>query len=257
MTGTKTTSMGRTQAAAALAGVELFAGLGPALLDALAAAAVPRSYPKGSLLFAEGDPGSSLMVLTGGSVSIFRTSAAGDRAVLAMLRPPDVLGELALIDGAPRSASAEATTDTSALLLGRDAFLSLIRAQPALVDPLLRHLGAMVRRLSDQTADYVFLDLAGRVAKLLVRMAVTDRRRGGPPAVELTQGRLAEMVGGSRQSVNQVLGSFATRGLVRVEGRRILVTNEAALRRRAALPPDPEQPAPVPRAANAPLRLPG
>jgi CRP-like cAMP-binding protein len=236
MTGVKTTGMSQADATKVLAGVELFAGLGPPVLSALAAAAVPRSYPKGSLLFTEGDQGGSLLVLTSGAVTIFRTSSAGDRAVLAVLRPPEVLGELALLDGAPRSASAEAMSATTVLSVGRDAFLGLIRAQPALLDPLLRHLGAMVRRLSDQTTDYVFLDLAGRVAKVLIRLADAELPTPRPPTVEVTQGRLAEMAGGSRQSVNQVLGAFATRGLVRIEGRRILIMNTAALRRRAGLP---------------------
>jgi CRP-like cAMP-binding protein len=257
MAGAKAWS--RADVVRVLSTVELFAGLGPTVLDSLAGVAVPRSYPKGALLFAEGDPGSSLHVITTGAVTICRTAPTGERAVLTVLRPPDVLGELAIIDGAPRSATAEALSPTTTLSVGRDAFLALLRAQPALVDPLLRHLGEMVRRLSDQTADHVFLDLAGRVAKVLMRLA--GPRRGGPPVVEFTQGRLAEMAGGSRQSVNQVLGAFATRGLVRVDGRRIVITDEAGLRRRAGLPPaeagagvrPPQQrPPTVP-----PLRVPG
>lgn len=226
----------------ALSAVELFAGLGDTVLDQLAVTAVPRSYGRGRLMFSEGDPGTSLLVVTAGAVTIFRSSRGGERAVLTVLRPPEVLGELALIDGAPRSASAEATEPTEALLVARDSFLALLHAQPALVDPMLRHLGAMVRRLSDQAADHVFLDLGGRVAKVLVRLSAAEPTRGGGPGpaaatrvVELSQSRLAEMAGGSRQSVNQVLGVFATRGLVRVENRRVVIQDLDGLSRRAGM----------------------
>ncbi len=246
--------MTRAEVLRALADVELFAGLGPAVLEDLATTAVPRSYPRGSLLFAEGDPGGSLLALTSGAVTVFRTASSGERAVLTVLHPPQVLGELALIDGAPRSAGAEAVLATTALSVGRDSFLNLVRQQPALIDPLLRHLGAMVRRLTDQTTDHVFLDLAGRVAKVLLRMLDGAQ---APVPIETTQGRLAEMAGGSRQSVNQVLGSFTARGLVRVEGRRILVTDLAGLRRRAGLPvedPPRQRPGPAPAVARRLVR---
>ncbi len=228
---------GRAGIASALASVELFAGLGDAVVDALAGVAVPRRFGKGALLFSEGDPGGSLLVVTEGAICIFRSSLSGERAVLTVLRPLDVLGEMALLDGAPRSASAEAIAPTTVLALRRESFLNLLHSQPSLVEPLVRHLGAMIRRLSEQTADHVFLDLGGRVAKALLRLAEGAPQRESRQIVTLSQGRLAEMVGGSRQSVNQVLGGLAERGIVRVEGRRIVLLDDAALRRRAGLPP--------------------
>jgi CRP/FNR family transcriptional regulator, cyclic AMP receptor protein len=229
----------RTDAVAALAGVGIFSRLGPAVLERLAASAIPRSYPRGALIFSEGDPGNSLLVLTSGAVTIFRSSAAGERMVLNVMRPPEIMGELALLDRAPRSASAEAMQPTTALAVSRDTFLAVLHQQPAVLDPLLQHLGSMIRRLSDQTADHVFLDLAGRLAKALLREADSLPSRSEHPVIELTQTRLAEMAGGSRQSVNQVLGGFADRGLLRIEGRRIVLTNMPALRRRAGLSGSP------------------
>jgi len=217
-----------------LAGVELFAGLDPEARAALAATATLRSYRRGQVLFLEDDPGDALLVLRSGAVSVFRTAPSGERAMLAVLRPPEVLGEVSLLDGAPRSASAEALEDTSALALSRQAFLGLVHAHPRILDAVLRSFGALVRRLTEQTADHVFLDLPGRVAKALVRLAAA----GGPVAeVDLTQTQLAEMAGGSRQSVNQAIGTFAARGWLHTEGRRIVVTDLAALRRRAGLGP--------------------
>jgi CRP-like cAMP-binding protein len=219
----------------ALRQVELFSGLDDAVLGQITSMARPREFDRGELLFVEGDTADALLVLLRGSVTVFRTSPDGERAALTVLEPPDVIGEIALLDGAPRSASVEATEPTTVLALSRQEFFALLRHQPAVLEPLMRQLGTMVRRLTEQAADHVFLDLAGRVAKSLLRLASP----GSPPVVAITQSRLAEMSGGTRQSVNQVLGGFAQRGLVHLEGRRVLLTDVPGLRRRAHLPPEP------------------
>lgn len=217
----------------ALTGVEMFAGLDPEARERVITAAVPRTWRKGQLLFLEGDPGDALIILQRGAVAVFRSAPTGERAMLSVLRPPDVLGEVSLLDASTRSASAEAIEDTAALALSRAAFLDLVHTQPRILDAVLRSLGTLIRRLTEQNADFVFLDLPGRVAKTLVRLA------GPNPApmvtIDLNQSQLAELVGGSRQSVNQAIGSFAGRGWLRTEGRRIVVTDVAALRRRAGL----------------------
>ena len=217
----------------ALTGVEMFAGLEPEVRQRVLAAAVPRSYRKGQLLFVENDPGESLIILRRGAVAIFRTASTGERAVLSVMRPPTVLGEVSLLDGSARSASAEAIEDTTALALSRQAFMELVHVNPRILDAVMRSLGALIRRLTDQNADHVFLDLPGRVAKTLVRLA--GDTQAPMITIELNQSQLAEMAGGSRQSVNQAIGSFANRGWLRTEGRRIVITDLAALRRRAGM----------------------
>jgi CRP-like cAMP-binding protein len=217
----------------ALSGLEMFAGLEPEVRQRVIAAAVPRTYRKGQLLFMENDPGESLIVLRRGAVAVFRTAPTGERAVLTVVRPPEVLGEVSLLDGSPRSASAEAIEDCSALALSRSAFLELVHSNPRILDAVMRSLGMLIRRLTEQTADHVFLDLPGRVAKTLVRLAGDNQ--APMITIELNQSQLAEMAGGSRQSVNQAIGSFASRGWLRTEGRRIVVTDLAALRRRAGM----------------------
>ncbi|MFL6077127.1 MAG: Crp/Fnr family transcriptional regulator, partial [Mycobacteriales bacterium] len=128
-----------------------------------------------------------------------------------VVRAPDVLGEVALLDRSPRSASIEALEDITALALSRQAFIELAYRNPKVLDTVLAALGALVRRLTDQTADHVFLDLPGRVAKALVRLAEHSEDH----TVELTQSQLADMVGGSRQSVNQALSAFAAQDTYR------------------------------------------
>jgi CRP/FNR family cyclic AMP-dependent transcriptional regulator len=218
----------------ALTGVEMFAGLEQEARQRVIAAAVPCTYRKGQVLFEQDDPGDSLIVLKRGTVHVFRTSPSGERALLNVLHPPQVLGEVSLLDGSNRSASAEAVEDCVALALSRDAFLDLVHSNPAILDAVMRSLGGLIRRLTDQNADYVFLDLPGRVAKALVRLAGDSS--AAIVTIDLNQSQLAEMTGGSRQSVNQAIGSFATRGWLRTEGRRIVVTDLTALRRRAGVP---------------------
>jgi CRP/FNR family transcriptional regulator, cyclic AMP receptor protein len=200
--------------------------------------AVERSYRRGQLIFGEGDPGDSLFVVTEGLVKVFVTSEDGDEMVLVTLRSGDTFGELALIDGGVRSASAEALEPTKVMVLTRPTLLQIMADQPGLAESLLRALGTVLRRLTEQAADLVFLDLHGRVAKLLVALG-DERGRARDDAVELdlhmTQTDLAAMVGGSRQSVNQILRSFERRGYLEFHGRTVVIKRSEELRRRAGL----------------------
>ena len=144
---------------------------------------------------------------------------------------------------APRSASAEALEDTDLLALPRTEFLRLLAEEPRLVQGVLRELGRMIRRLTEQLTDATLLDLPARVAKTLVRL-VEVRRSVDPaalPVISLSQGKVAELAGGSRQSVNGALSTLAQRGLIRIDGRRIIVVDMPGLRARAGLAPPASQ----------------
>jgi CRP-like cAMP-binding protein len=175
-------------------------------------------------------------VLAEGRVKVIFVSPDGDEMILATLRPPETFGELALIDGGPRSASIQTLEPTAALILARTTVLELMSRQPRVTDVVLRCLGGLVRRMIAQATDLVFLDLHGRVAKLLLRLvADTAADQGGMPSLDLkmTQSDLAAMVGGSRQSVNQILRQFERRGYLHVAGHRLIIKDIDALRRRA------------------------
>jgi CRP-like cAMP-binding protein len=224
------------QIVAALRQVELFSAIDDGVLMQIAAVARPRDYDRGELLFVEGEQGDALLVLVTGSVTVFRTSADGERAALTVLEPPEVLGEIALLDGAPRSASVEATEPTTVLALSRAEFFSLLRSQPTVLEPLMRQLGQMVRRLTEQAADHVFLDLAGRVAKALLQLARQfGSQESGLLRVthDLTQEEIAQLVGASRETVNKALADFAHRGWLRLEGKSVLILEPERLARRA------------------------
>lgn len=216
----------------------LFGGLPGDLLESLAAACVHRVYPRDQYLWYQGDPGDRLVVVAAGLVKVVVHSEGGDQIVLAALGPPEVLGELALIDEGPRSASVVAAEETSVLMIQRTVLLRLMRQDTALLEAMLRSIGALLRRLTEQTADLVFLDLGGRVAKLLLRLADEHGRRADGSTVldrRLNQTDLAQMVGASRPAVNRILQSFVSRGFVSIDGHAIVLRDQAALRRRAGM----------------------
>jgi CRP/FNR family cyclic AMP-dependent transcriptional regulator len=224
-------------AATLLAKTNLFENLDDVARQSLAEVSVDRSYKKGHLIFHQGDLGEALFIVVQGHVKVFVTSEDGDEMVLVTLGPSDVFGELAIIDGGPRSASAEALEPTKVLALTRTVLLEVLRKHPQSTDALLRSLGSLVRRLTEQASDLVFLDLYGRVAKLLLGFAERESPHDGEVALDLhvTQTDLAAMVGGSRQSVNQILHAFERRGYLELKGRKVILRRPDELRRRAGL----------------------
>jgi CRP/FNR family transcriptional regulator, cyclic AMP receptor protein len=230
--------MNAEAAAGLLGSTDLFKNLDPPVLDQLARSVTFRNYRRGHLIFAQGEPGDSLFVISEGLVKVFVTSEEGEDMVLVTLRPPETFGELALIDGGLRSASAEALEPTTTLTLSRGTLIELLQRHPNLAQALLSSLGGLVRRLTEQAADLVFLDLHGRVAKLLLALAEERGRHEGEEVLldlQVTQGDLAAMVGGSRQSVNHILHAFQRRGYLEIEGRRIALKDLRALAKRAGL----------------------
>lgn len=219
-----------------LSQVPLFSGLKRETIEAIAAGAVPRRFEKNEAVFHQGDPGEALYVVAEGVVKVFVISEDGDEMVLATIGPPDSFGELAVIDHGPRSASARAIEPTTLLAFSRDVFFSLLQEHSQLSHAMFEQLGGLLRRALDQAADLIFLDLQGRVAKLLLTLA-DDKGEGTDEGVwldlKMTQGTLAAMVGGSRPSVNQILKGFEFRGYIELQGKRILIKEPDKLRKRA------------------------
>lgn len=154
-------------------------------------------------------------------------SELGQEALVALMRPGEFFGELALFDGSPRSATATALEDTEAALLSRDDFLAFLGSNPAAVRLVLEALARTIRRLSDRVEDLTFLDVPSRVAKYLLDLA----HASGKPTLELnlTQDELAAFTGASRVSVNRVLGDLERREMISVRRRRIAIRDPERL----------------------------
>ena len=202
-------------------------------LQAIARTLRARRFRRGEVLFHEGDPGDALFVVASGAVKVVVPSEDGEEAILATLRRGDFLGELALLDGAPRSASAIALEATETLALPRDQFRALVASEPAIRDALLASVAAELRRLTTHVAELHFLDLTGRLASRLTRLAEEhgERQPNGEIRLDapLTQTDLAAMIGATRQSVNKLLGEFEADGLLRMERDSIVVPDLARL----------------------------
>lgn len=220
---------------AALRRITLFAGLSDAALIALAARARVRRYRKGEVLFHRDDPGTSLFLVESGRVKISTFSSEGKEAVFTVHGPGEAFGELALLDGAPRSATATALEPSRLLAVDRASFVAFLREQPDAALVLLSELTARVRRLSSQVEDLMFLDIPGRLARTLLRLGDQYGRRterGVEIDLQLTQTELGGMVGATRVSVNRLLHWFEECGLIGMDERRIVLIKPDALKAR-------------------------
>jgi CRP/FNR family transcriptional regulator, cyclic AMP receptor protein len=222
------------QIAALLAKTELFGVLGEDTLERVAGRVRVRTVDRGQTIFVQDEPGDRMFVLAEGAVKLVVRSAQGEVVELARHGPPAAFGEVALLDGGPRSATAEALERSVLLVVTRDDLIELLRADVHVVDAVLRSLGAMVRHADRLAGDLVFLDLQGRVARRLLELAGAGADAGGSPRTgRITQTELANMVGGSRQSVNLALRTLEERGCIRLVGLSIELLDPDELRRRA------------------------
>lgn len=194
-----------------------------------------RRFRRNEVIFHQGDPGDSLHIVASGAVKILLPSAEGEEAIIATLRPGDFFGELSLLDGVPRSATAAALEPTETLVLPRATFHELVEREPELREALLAGLTGELRRLTGHVAELHFLDLAGRLAMRLTRLA-QEAQPNARGEIRLdwpyTQSDLAAMIGGTRQSVNKLLSSLVDDGLVRIERETLVISDVDELARR-------------------------
>jgi CRP/FNR family transcriptional regulator, cyclic AMP receptor protein len=215
--------------AAVLARTELFQGIDEATQRRIAGHVAERVVERGQCVFIQGEPGDRMYVLAEGAVKLYVSSRDGGIVELVRHQPPAAFGEVALLDGGPRTASAQAVERSVLLVVTRPELLRLLRSDEKLAEALLRILGAMVRRTTRQVSDLAFLSLQGRVAAKLLDLA----EPGQDLTRRITQVELATMVGGARQTVNQALRSLEARGFIRANGRSFEILDREQLRRLA------------------------
>ena len=213
--------------AGVLARTELFGGIDGAARRRIAEHVAERVVERGQCVFVQDEPGDRMYVLAEGAVKLFVASRDGGIVELVRHRPPATFGEVALLDGGPRSASAEAVERSTLLVVTRAELLRLLRAEDQVAEALLRTLGTIVRRTTRQVSDLVFLDLQGRIARQLLALA-TDGD-GMARTRRVTQAELASMVSGARQTVNQALRSLESRGYIQADGRSFEILDRRRL----------------------------
>ncbi len=215
--------------AAYLDQVELFAGLEPAQLEALARGAQLRVFPRGAVVVNAGDEAHGLFVVQRGSLKVFLMDEGGRELTLSIHGPGEYFGELALLDEAPRSASVMALERCELLHIARPAFLALIGASPECMQALLRNLVRRIRALTDNVHALALEDVFGRIHRLLESLAVPQ---GEHWIVEprLTQQEIANLVGASREMVNRIVRDLVVGGYVSIEPHRIVIRRKLPAR---------------------------
>jgi len=214
----------------ALAGHFLLSQLGEDALDRLADVAHLRRLSRGQVLFVAGEPSDALHVVARGRLRVLVTSARGDELVLGLVGPGEAVGDLAMLDGGPRSADVDAVEDTELAVLPAEPVREILLQHPAVLLGLAQELAGDVRRLTGRASDLVFLDLRRRLAKLLLDQAAAS---GDDSTADLglSQSGVAARVGTTRQSLNRAMGELARRGWIRVDGQRVHLLDRTALGR--------------------------
>jgi CRP/FNR family transcriptional regulator len=212
--------------------VPLFAGCTRDELAALASGARRRRHRRGECIFREGDPETSLCLVERGWVKRRVESPEGRERILGFLGPGEVFGELSVLDGQSWTADVVAQEDCVVVYLTREAVASVMQHHPEATLRLLQLLGRRLRTADLQIRDGAFLDVRGRLARVLLELGQDGERPGGPVLhPHLRQEELAHVIGATRESVNRWLGWFERIGAIRRSKDRITLLDRDRLRR--------------------------
>jgi CRP-like cAMP-binding protein len=212
--------------------VSIFSELDARELDALLQITVTKTLRADEVFFRKGSEGTNAFIVTRGRLKITTSGEDGREFVLQIIGPGDVLGELALLDRSPRSATVVAVEPSELLVIQRRDFLPFLKRHPAVAVKLLEELGGRVRRLSDLLEDTVFLGLGARLAKKLLVLAVSFGREvqnGIRVDLKLSQQELGEMVGMTRESINKQIRSWTKEGVLSMQKGFITIHKEEVL----------------------------
>ena len=215
----------------------LLAPLRPDERERVLAAARPRRYARGEVVFHEGDPGESLHLVQSGRFAVRVVAPSGDTATLSVLVPGAAFGELALLrESHDRTATIVALEASSTLVLSRQDFMALRRDHPGVEQLLVETLARRVDELSRALLEALYVGVDRRVIRRLVDLADAYEVPGANTVtIPITQDDLADMAGATRPTVNQVLQRLAADGTVALGRARIELLDVSGLRRRSGL----------------------
>ena len=215
----------------------LFRNADASILDGLMRFATVRHFRANEEIFAKGDSGQSLQGVLAGRVCIYTVSPENEEIFLNILEPGELFGEIALMDGGPRTASARAMTEADLLQIHRDHFLPYLRQYPELALSIIPVLCSRIRMNVEYIEDAVFLHLPARLAKRLLALSDThgvEYQRGVRIVLKLSQQDLAHMIGATRERVNKELGLWRERGWITIDDGMIVLCDRARLTQVAA-----------------------
>lgn len=214
-----------------LSTVPLFRELDRSAIRGFAELTREQRFAKNALILTAGDSGDALFVVRSGEVKVVLAGDDGREVILNVLGIGEHFGELALIDGRPRSAHVVATQPSSLLILRRSDFRRQVEQNPQVAWGLMVELARRLRQADGTIGSLVLLDVPGRVAKVLLEHA-----NPGEPATlvkQLTHQTIAHMIGASRETVSRAMAEFQEKGMIAVQRRVVTILNRAALEARA------------------------
>lgn len=233
MRATTQSQPGRLDKESLLLSHPFFSGLDERIVHRLIPRAVTRKVKKGTLLFRKGDPGTTLYVVCAGAVRVSAPSHEGKDAVFNLIVPGEIFGEIAFLDGGPRSADAMMIETGELMLIERRDFLPLLRDYPELAIRLLEILCGRLRRTSEQVEDIVFLGMKARLAKALLYLC-EHAASGGPQEVKATQREISQLIGVSRESANKQLRRWERQKFLKLDRGGLSILSLDALKRVAS-----------------------
>jgi CRP/FNR family transcriptional regulator, cyclic AMP receptor protein len=206
----------------------IFRVLGAELIERLASYAHTRTVAAGTTIFARGDAGASLFAVCAGTVKISNRSLDGRDAVFNLINVGEIFGEIALLDGRPRTADALAMTDCELMVIDRREFVPLVESRPDVALKLIEVFCARLRHTSEQIEDVLFLDFPARLAKTLLWLA--NGAKSSPQGrVRITQREIGQIIGMSRESTNKQLRIWEQRKWLRLERGGVVILSRDPL----------------------------
>ncbi|MEJ0097456.1 MAG: Crp/Fnr family transcriptional regulator [Bauldia sp.] len=210
----------------------VFNGIDPEGLRRLGSIGRELALPAGAVLFEQGEESDGLYIVISGIVRIYLTAEDGREATISLLEEGEMIGEIALLDGLPRSAGAAALTDARLVFVPHKPFCELLDTSPKLSRQVMLMLCERLRAANSQVEQAIFHDLRYRLLVLLRQIAVIHGRVERDLAIvdlDVTQGMLAQMLGASREAVNKQLRALAKEGRVVMDGKQIRVFKQPRL----------------------------
>ena len=205
--------------------VPLFSCIGEKELEYLASKSYEKTYAKDNIILQRGEKSGILGILISGKLKVTMLSLQGREITLAILNPYSYIGEMALLDDEPHSATVMALKKSRLLILSQNDFHQLLKDNPEICLFLLKRHIKLVRKLSDRIADLKFMDIYQRTAKKLVDMFKT----GGNETIEITHQELANLVGSNRENVTRSLNEIERKDLIYMKKGKIIVKDAEGL----------------------------
>ena len=212
----------------------LFANMPATDLQTIATDIIPRTFQQGEVIFHEGDPGQMLYLIQAGQVRIFVNGLDGsETSVILFGRPGEIFGELAVVDGMPRSATAVALGQTTLYTMSRENFSKHTRQYPQLALNFMKVLSSRVRSSTQQMDSLASLGIPQRLARKLLQLAQDYGKveaNGVCITMPLNQSDLASLIGATRESINKALREFRQNGWLHTQQGQITILDAEALK---------------------------